>query len=75
MSMGCSGPKSMIKVKNNLSFLEIILNNSNKINEKNKVNIPLIFMNSKNTDFQTKEVLGRQSNVYHYIHILNKIKY
>ena len=65
-SMGCSGPKSMIKVKNNLSFLEIILNNSNKINEKNKVNIPLIFMNSKNTDFHTKEVLGRQSNVYHF---------
>ena len=47
-SMGCSGPKSTIKVKDDLTFLDIICRQVITLNIKHSVNIPLIFMNSLN---------------------------
>ena len=45
-SMKCSGPKSIIQVKNNLCFLEIIINQIRFLNKEHKCNIPLVLMNS-----------------------------
>ncbi len=55
-SMGCTGPKSIINIKNNLSFLDIICNQIKILNEKYKSNIPLVLMNSLNTDIDSKNI-------------------
>ena len=52
--MGCTGPKSVIKIKNNLSFLDIICNQISVLNNTHETNIPLILMNSLNTESDTK---------------------
>jgi len=58
-SMGCTGPKTAIPVKQGMSFLEIIVRQIHSLNQKHGVNIPLILMNSFNTDLPTKELLAR----------------
>jgi UTP--glucose-1-phosphate uridylyltransferase len=55
-SMGCTGPKSTIKVKNALTFLDIICKQVITLNNKHSVNIPLVFMNSLNTELETKKI-------------------
>ena len=45
-SMGCSGAKSLIVVKEGETFLDLIIDQISKINNSNDVSIPLIFMNS-----------------------------
>jgi len=55
-SMGCVGPKSIIPIKNNLTFLDIICNQVNSLNVKYNANIPLILMNSLNTEIDTKHI-------------------
>lgn len=52
-SMGLLGPKSLLKVKNGLSFLEIIL----CLAQQKGIN--LAFMNSFNTEKQTVEALAK----------------
>lgn len=55
-SMGCSGPKSTIKVKNGLTFLDIICRQVITLNIKHSTNIPVVFMNSLNTESETKKI-------------------
>jgi len=52
-TLGCNGPKSLIKVKNNLSFLDIVIHRI--ITQSSSLNtpIPLILMNSFNTEEQS----------------------
>ena len=49
-TMKCVGPKAIVKVKNDLSFLEIIINQIRVLNKKHNCQVPLILMNSYNTD-------------------------
>ena len=67
-SMGCSAPKSSIIVKNNYTFIDIICKQVECLNKEFKSNIPLIFMNSLNTDKITKDLCQKYSNldVYHF---------
>jgi UTP--glucose-1-phosphate uridylyltransferase len=58
-SMGLEGPKSTLIVKDNLNFLEITCNQVLKFREKHSVEVPLIFMNSFNTDSKTKSILAK----------------
>uniref|UniRef100_A0A183BQM0 UTP--glucose-1-phosphate uridylyltransferase n=1 Tax=Globodera pallida TaxID=36090 RepID=A0A183BQM0_GLOPA len=62
-TMGCSGPKSLVEVRDGLNFLDfalqqhrILLNSSNLSSS-----VPLLLMNSFNTDAQTNIYLQRQS--------------
>ncbi|MDR0788704.1 MAG: UTP--glucose-1-phosphate uridylyltransferase [Bifidobacteriaceae bacterium] len=57
-SMGLSGPKSLLTIKNNLTFLDIIIKQLESTNEMYKSNIPLILMNSLHTDKQTKSYIN-----------------
>jgi len=66
-SMGCTEPKSLIQVKNNKTFLDIT------IKQLSKYNIPLILMNSFNTDDQIEKILPRYNNIT--IHTFNQSKY
>ncbi len=58
-SMGCKVPKSAIEVCNGQSFLDMAVNQVQFLNTKYGVDVPLILMNSFNTDEETKRVLSR----------------
>ncbi len=58
-SMGLSGPKSLIELKDGMSFLEIVAKQSEVIEKKYNVSVPLILMDSFNTQKESQEELKR----------------
>ena len=56
-SMGCAGSKSSIVVKNGESFLDLTLLQLEHIAQNEKVNIPLLLMNSFHTHDETTKLL------------------
>ena len=58
-SMGLNLPKSQLIVKSNMNFLEITCNQISQFREKYNVQVPLIFMNSFNTDLDTLKNLEK----------------
>ncbi|WKY10395.1 hypothetical protein Q1695_002614 [Nippostrongylus brasiliensis] len=62
-TMGCAGPKSFIKVKGELSFLDIARRQHEAFNELHGCRVPLLLMNSFYTDKQTIDKLGAESSV------------
>uniref|UniRef100_A0A7I4YRQ7 UTP--glucose-1-phosphate uridylyltransferase n=1 Tax=Haemonchus contortus TaxID=6289 RepID=A0A7I4YRQ7_HAECO len=62
-TMGCAGPKSFIKVKKGLSFLDIARQQHEAFNHLHKSSVPLYLMNSFYTDQLTAQELGSDSDV------------
>jgi UTP--glucose-1-phosphate uridylyltransferase len=62
-TMGLQGPKSLIKVKNGLSFLDISIRQIRHLNDRQRVKIPLVLMNSFFTDAATREVISACSDL------------
>ena len=60
-SMGCVGPKSAIEVRNEQSFLDLIVTQIRSINAKYSANVPLLLMNSFNSDQDTKKIIRKYS--------------
>ncbi len=60
-SMGLNGPKSQLKIKDGLNFIDITVNQIQKFNETYHVDVPLIFMNSFNTHEDTEKNLDKLS--------------
>lgn len=58
-SMGLSGPKSLIPLKEGMSFLEIFAKQSEVIQKKYNVSVPLILMDSFNTQKESQAELKR----------------
>ncbi|ASV13459.1 nucleotide glucose-1-phosphate uridylyl transferase [Leptospira santarosai] len=58
-SMGLSGPKSLIELKDGMSFLEIVAKQSEFIQKKYNVSVPLILMDSFNTQNESQAELKR----------------
>ena len=56
-SMGMRGPKSLVKVVNQMSFLEVIVRQVLSVRKKYNTKLPLLLMNSFNTHTQTIEAL------------------
>jgi len=56
-SMGCEGPKSLIKVKGEKTFMDLIVEQVRQLNSKWNKDIPLLLMNSFYTDKETTEFL------------------
>ncbi|KAJ5067698.1 utp--glucose-1-phosphate uridylyltransferase [Anaeramoeba ignava] len=54
-TMGCTGPKSLIEVYSEKSFLDLMVMQIEAINKKYQTDVPLILMNSFNTDEDTKK--------------------
>ena len=48
-SMGMTGPKSLVEVKNGLSFLDIIVRQVLGLRERTGARVPLVLMNSFST--------------------------
>lgn len=56
-SMGCSGPKSLIKVRGEKSFLEMIFQQIGELNSNWNSDIPLLLMNSFYTDNEIRKFI------------------
>ncbi|MBW2021087.1 MAG: UTP--glucose-1-phosphate uridylyltransferase [Deltaproteobacteria bacterium] len=57
-SMGLSGAKSLLEVKDGLTFLDIIARQILTYRRKRGVKLPLVLMNSFNTEADTQEALS-----------------
>ena len=77
-SMGCAGPKSLVMVRNNKSFLDMILDQIENLNREWRQKIPLLLMNSFYTHEETQvhlstlefssEIIGFQQNKFPRLH-------
>lgn len=92
--MGCRGPKSVIQVRNDLTFLDLTVqqievNNNKKkkyfrfnnihsyiflqhLNKKYNVNVPLVLMNSFNTDKDTEQIIRKYKGLQVEIYTFNQ---
>lgn len=71
-SMGCRGPKSVISVRNDLTFLDLTVQQIEHLNKKYDVNVPLVLMNSFNTDDDTQKIVRKYRNLKVDIHTFNQ---
>lgn len=74
-SMGCKGPKSVISVRNDLTFLDLTLQQIQFLNRAYNVDVPLVLMNSFNTDDDTKKLLKKYTNVKVLVHSFCQSRY
>lgn len=74
-SMGCNGPKSIITVRNDLTFLDLTVQQIENLNKTYNVNVPLVLMNSFNTDEDTERIIRKYKNIQIEIHTFNQSCY
>jgi len=74
-SMGCVGPKSVIPVRSDLTFLDLTVQQIEKLNAQYDVDVPLVLMNSFNTEEDTKTILRKYGNLGITIHTFEQSKY
>jgi UTP--glucose-1-phosphate uridylyltransferase len=74
-SMGCKGPKSVISVRNDLTFLDLTMQQIQHLNRVYNVSVPLVLMNSFNTDEDTLKLLKKYSNVRVEVHSFCQSRY
>jgi UTP--glucose-1-phosphate uridylyltransferase len=74
-TMGCTGPKSVIEVRNGLTFLDLIVIQIEAMNNKYGCQVPLVLMNSFNTDEDTQKILSKYANSKIEIHTFNQSQY
>ncbi|MCJ1442914.1 MAG: UTP-glucose-1-phosphate uridylyltransferase [Stictis urceolatum] len=67
-SMGCVGPKSVIEVRDGMSFLDLSVRQIEYLNRTYNVNVPFVLMNSFNTDEDTGNIIKKYEG--HNIDIL-----
>ena len=58
-TMGCVGPKSAIEVRDGMTFLDLTVRQIEYLNKRHSVQVPLILMNSFNTDLETKRIIQK----------------
>ncbi|CAH0550129.1 unnamed protein product [Brassicogethes aeneus] len=71
-TMGCTGPKSVIPVRNGLTFLDLTLQQIEHLNEEYGVSVPLVLMNSFNTHDDTTKVLEKYITSTAHLYIFNQ---
>lgn len=58
-SMGCVGPKSVIEVRDGNTFLDLAVRQIEHLNRKYDSDVPLLLMNSFNTDADTAKIIKK----------------
>jgi len=70
-SMGCTGPKSIIQVRDDLTFLDLTVRQVEDLNEMYGCNVPLVLMNSFNTHDDTQKLVkkykDRRCQIYTFL--------
>jgi UTP--glucose-1-phosphate uridylyltransferase len=74
-SMGCTGTKSLISVRNELTFLDLTVQQIENLNRTYGANVPLVLMNSFNTDEETEKILHKYGKMEVTIYTFNQSKY
>jgi len=74
-SMGCTGPKSAIQVRNELTFLDLNVQQIEQMNKTYGVDVPLVLMNSFNTDADTHKILRKYNQIKVSIDTFNQSRY
>lgn len=74
-SMGCTGPKSLISVRSGLTFLDLTVQQIESLNKRYDADVPLVLMNSFNTDEDTEMILRKYSSCKVSIHTFNQNRY
>lgn len=74
-TMGCTGPKSVIEVRNGFTFLDLIVIQIESLNKKYGCNVPLLLMNSFNTHDDTLKIVDKYSKSNIEIHTFNQSQY
>ncbi|EDW93049.1 UTP--glucose-1-phosphate uridylyltransferase isoform X1 [Drosophila yakuba] len=71
-SMGCHGPKSVIPVRSDLTFLDLTVQQIEHLNKTYDANVPLVLMNSFNTDEDTEKIVRKYKGFRVQIHTFNQ---
>ncbi|CDZ98847.1 utp-glucose-1-phosphate uridylyltransferase [Phaffia rhodozyma] len=74
-TMGCVGPKSVIEVRDGMTFLDLSVRQIEHLNSVNNCNVPFILMNSFNTDDDTARIIQKYSNHNLQILTFNQSRY
>jgi len=74
-TMGCTGPKSVIEVHSGRSFLDLTVRQIEHLNTTYSCSVPLVLMNSFNTDEETLEVISKYNNTNVPVHCFNQHRY
>lgn len=74
-TMGCTGPKSVIEVRNGLTFLDLIVIQIENLNKKYGCSVPLLLMNSFNTHDDTLKIVEKYTKSNIEIHTFNQSQY
>ncbi|KAK3092514.1 hypothetical protein FSP39_003841 [Pinctada imbricata] len=74
-SMGCTGPKSAISVRNDLTFLDLTVQQIEHLNKTYGTDVPLVLMNSFNTDEDTQKILKKYGSVKISLFTFNQSRY
>ncbi|KAI4891252.1 hypothetical protein NFI96_014088 [Prochilodus magdalenae] len=74
-SMGCKGPKSLISVRNENTFLDLTVQQIEHLNKTYNTDVPLVLMNSFNTDEDTRKILQKYTHHRVKIHTFNQSRY
>jgi len=74
-TMGCKGPKSVIEVHSEMSFLDLTVGQIEDLNNRYSVDVPLILMNSFNTHDDTLKVIQKYQNIQARILNFNQSRY
>jgi len=71
-SMGCHGPKSVIPVRSDLTFLDLTVQQIEHLNKTYKTSVPLVLMNSFNTNEDTQKVIRKYKGLQVEIYTFNQ---
>ncbi|GJP51765.1 hypothetical protein CLOM_g10908, partial [Closterium sp. NIES-68] len=74
-TMGCTGPKSVIEVRNGQTFLDLILKQIETLNAKYGSSVPLVLMDSFNTHDDTLKILEKYTDSAVKIKYFNQSQY
>jgi len=61
--MGCKGPKSVIEVRNNKTFLDLTVRQIEYLNKQTGSSVPLVLMNSFNTHSDTLKIVRKYKDL------------
>ncbi|KAL2644899.1 hypothetical protein R1flu_012486 [Riccia fluitans] len=74
-TMGCTGPKSVIEVRDGLTFLDLIVKQIEHLNSTYGSEVPLVLMNSFNTHEDTLEIVRKYKDSKLEVLIFNQSQY
>ncbi|KAI8056796.1 UDP-glucose pyrophosphorylase [Syncephalis plumigaleata] len=74
-TMGCVGPKSAIEVRDGQTFLDLTVHQIEHLNHISGVDVPLVLMNSFNTDEETNRIIHKYNDHNVTIKTFNQSQY